>query len=133
MNSKDYIQDAIKTESRDFESMNNRLGDDGMKRLLHAGIGLSTESGEFLDALKKHIFYGKDLDRVNLAEEIGDLFWYLAIASDELNIDFESVMARNIEKLKARYGEKFSETKADSRDLNRERTILEKQNFTQEN
>jgi NTP pyrophosphatase (non-canonical NTP hydrolase) len=127
MQSSEYIKDAIKTESRDFEAMNSRLTDDGIKRLLHAGIGLSTEAGEFLDALKKHIFYGKDLDRVNLKEEMGDLFWYLAIACDELDVDFEPLMQRNIEKLKARYGEKFSETKAEQRDLSLEREILEKQ------
>lgn len=130
MNSKQYISDAIKTESTNFEGMNTRLNDDGLKRLLHAGIGLSTEGGEFLDALKKHIFYGKELDRVNLAEELGDIFWYLAIASDELGIEFETVMNRNIEKLKARYGEKFSEEKAEERDLKTEREILEKQSFS---
>lgn len=127
MQSNQYIQDAIKTESRDFSAMNSRLTDDGLKRLLHAGIGLSTEAGEFLDALKKHIFYGKELDRVNLKEEMGDLFWYLAIACDELGVDFEPLMARNIEKLKARYGEKFSEERAENRDLNSEREILERQ------
>ncbi|MBT7610862.1 MAG: nucleoside triphosphate pyrophosphohydrolase family protein [Bacteriovoracaceae bacterium] len=130
MNSIEYIKDAIKTESKEFSSIDQRLSDDGIKRLLHAGIGLSTESGEFLDALKKHIFYGKELDRVNLAEEIGDIFWYLAIASDELKIDFESVMNKNIKKLKARYGEKFTESKAENRDLDVERTILEEQKFS---
>ncbi len=129
MNSKQYMADAIRTESRDFDAMNTRLNDDGIKRLLHAGIGLSTEAGEFLDALKKHIFYGKELDRVNLAEELGDLFWYMAIVGDELGIEFEDVMARNITKLKARYGEKFSEEKADKRDLETERKILEEQAF----
>lgn len=125
MNSKDYIQDAIKTESSDFKAMDQRLGEDGTKRLLHAGIGMATEAGEFLDALKKHIFYGKELDRVNLKEEMGDLFWYLAIACDELDVEFEPLMERNIAKLKARYGEKFSETKAEKRDLATEREILE--------
>ncbi|WP_417334960.1 nucleoside triphosphate pyrophosphohydrolase family protein [Halobacteriovorax marinus] len=127
MNTQEYVKLAIKTESTDFESMNTRLQDDGLKRLLHAGIGLSTEAGEFLDALKKHIFYGKELDRVNLAEEMGDLFWYLAIVADELGVDMDDVMERNIEKLKARYGEKFSEEKAENRDLKNERSILEKQ------
>jgi len=125
MNSKDYIQDAIRTESTDFSAMNERLMNDGTKRLLHAGIGLSTEAGEFLDALKKHIFYGKELDRVNLKEEMGDLFWYLAIACDELDVEFEPLMETNIAKLKARYGEKFSEQRAENRDLGTERTILE--------
>ncbi|MFG1483752.1 nucleoside triphosphate pyrophosphohydrolase family protein [Halobacteriovorax sp. HFRX-2_2] len=129
MDSRKYMSDAIRTESRDFDAMNTRLNDDGIKRLLHAGIGLSTEAGEFLDALKKHIFYGKELDRVNLAEELGDLFWYMAIVGDELGIKFEDVMERNITKLKARYGEKFSEEKADKRDLDSERKILEEQAF----
>lgn len=129
MDSKNYIKDAIKTEATNFEAMNERLMNDGTKRLLHAGIGLSTEAGEVLDALKKHIFYGKELDKVNLAEELGDLFWYMAILADELGIEFESVMDRNITKLKARYGEKFSEEKAENRDLDKEREILEGQKF----
>lgn len=124
-NSKDYIKNAIKTESRDFDAMDKRLENDGTKRLMHAAFGLSTEAGEFLDAMKKHVFYGKELDRVNLREELGDLFWYIAIACDELDIEFEPIMERNIEKLKARYGEKFTEEKAEKRNLVRERKILE--------
>jgi len=131
MNSKSYIKDAIKTESTNFSGMNDRLNDDGLKRLLHAGIGLSTESGEFLDALKKHIFYGKELDKVNLAEEMGDMFWYMAIVADELGFEFEEVMERNITKLKARYGDKFSKEKAEKRDLETERKILDGQKFNQ--
>lgn len=125
MQSSDYIKDAIVTESTDFKAMDERFKDDGLKRLLHTGIGLSTEAGEFLDALKKHIFYGKELDKVNLKEEMGDLFWYLAIACDELDVDFETLMQTNIQKLKARYGEKFSEQKAENRNLGNERKILE--------
>lgn len=127
MNPNEYVKNAIKTESTDFTAMNERLNDDGLKRLLHAGIGLSTESGEFLDALKKHIFYGKELDKVNLVEEVGDLFWYIAIVADELGFKIEDVMDNNISKLKARYGEKFSEEKAENRDLETERNILDKQ------
>ncbi len=129
MNSKEYIKDAVRTESTDFSAIDQRLQSIGTKRLLHAGIGLATESGEFLDALKKHIFYGKDLDRVNLAEEIGDIFWYTAIIADELGFDFESVMKNNIEKLRARYGDKFSQDKAENRNLNKERDILENQDL----
>lgn len=129
MDSKTYINDAIKTEATNFTSMDERLSSIGTKRLLHAGIGLSTEAGEFLDALKKHIFYGKELDRVNLAEELGDLFWYMAIVADELGFNFESVMDKNISKLKARYGEKFTEQRAENRDLEKEREILDTQNF----
>ena len=125
MQTSEYIKNAIKTESRDFDAIGKRLQSVQNQRLLHAGIGLATEAGEFLDALKKHVFYGKDLDTVNLREEMGDIFWYCAIIADELDVDFSEVMERNIAKLKARYGEKFSEDRANQRDLGTERDILE--------
>jgi NTP pyrophosphatase (non-canonical NTP hydrolase) len=125
MNTFDYVKNAVKTESQDFEKISSRISNPGNIRLLHGGIGLATEAGEFLDALKKHIYYGKELDRVNLAEELGDLFWYCAIIADELNVPFASIMEKNINKLKARYGEKFSEEKAEKRNLETERNILE--------
>ncbi len=114
-----YIEDAIRTESTIF---NVQKGDD---RLLHAGIGLATESAEFLDMLKKHVFYGRELDRVNLKEELGDLLWYMAIACDELGTTFEELQVTNITKLKTRYPSKFSLEKAENRDLDAERKILE--------
>ena len=125
MNSQEYIENAKKTESVNFETIGNRLQTKENIRLLHAAMGVSTEAGELLDALKKHIFYGKELDKTNLFEEVGDLFWYAAILADELGFDFEQAMEKNIEKLKARYGEKFSEVKAKDRDLSKERSILE--------
>ena len=76
--------------------------------------------------MKKHIFYGKPLDEVNLKEEVGDLLWYIAIICDELNTSFDEIMSTNIEKLRARYGGKFSEVKALNGNLQTERAILEK-------
>ena len=32
-----------------------------------------------IDALKKHIYYGKSLDVVDLKEEVGDLMWYFVL------------------------------------------------------
>lgn len=125
MTPEEFVTNAIKTESRDFDAIGERLTSQRNQRLLHAGIGLATEAGEFLDALKKHVYYGKELDTVNLAEEMGDLFWYCALISDELGVDFTSIMETNIAKLKARYGDKFTEGKAEHRDLDKERQILE--------
>lgn len=124
MKTADYIANAIKTESNDFVAIKDRFTEENI-RLLHAAIGLATEAGEALDAMKKHLFYGKALDKVNLKEEMGDLFWYLAIMADALQIDFSDIMERNIEKLKARYGNKFCDNKAINRDLSTERAILE--------
>jgi NTP pyrophosphatase (non-canonical NTP hydrolase) len=124
MNPTEYIENAIVTESRDFDSIRPRLTDRNI-RLLHAAIGVSTEAGELLDSLKKAIFYGRELDVVNFKEEIGDILWYLAIAYDELDGTFENSMDVNIAKLKARYGDKFDAARALKRDLATERKILE--------
>lgn len=126
MDSKEYVQNALVTESANFEAIAGRMGSPESIRLLHAAIGLATESGEIQDQLKKAIFYGKPLDKVNLAEELGDVFWYMAIMSDALQVSFAEIMAKNIAKLKARYGDKFTENAALHRDIPAERAILEK-------
>ncbi len=125
MDSKQYIEQAKKTESKDFPQIADRLTENSMIRLLHGSMGVATESSELLDAIKKHVFYGKPLDKVNLIEEMGDLFWYLAIIADELGVSFEEVLQKNSEKLALRYGEGFSSSKAVKRDLVEERKCLE--------
>lgn len=126
MNATEYVKNAVITEARDFGPVQERMQNVGLIRLIHGAIGLCTETGEIQDALKKHYFYGKPLDRVNLAEELGDVMWYIAILCDELGVSLESVMEKNIAKLKARYGEKFTEAAALNRNLAVEREILEK-------
>jgi len=126
MDTKKYKELVLRTEAKDFDAISSRLKDKRALRLLHGSCGIATEAGELLDALKKHIFYGREIDTVNIVEEIGDLMWYSAIILDELGVAFEDVMEKNINKLKARYGEKFSETSATVRNLDKERKILEK-------
>ena len=125
MKSEKYLKSALRTESNNFESINNRLDNEKI-RLLHAAMGMQTEAAEFTDMLKKHIFYGKPLDEVNLKEELFDMTWYMAIALDVLGYTFEEGFKTNIDKLKARYPEKFTERAATNRNLPKEREILEK-------
>lgn len=122
----DYIENVLKTESPVTPELVARISDKSNIRLLHAAIGMCTEAGEFIDQLKKAIFYGKPLDKVNLLEETGDIFYYLGIALDELGSDFDTEQRKNIAKLKARYGDKFSSEAAINRDLDTEREILER-------
>ena len=128
MNTEEYVKNVLVTEARDFSAVKKRLQDTGTIRLLHAMIGMCTESGEIQDQLKKHIFYGKPLDRTNLKEELGDLMWYIGVMSAELNVSLSDIMDTNIAKLKARYGDKFTEAAALTRNLNKERSILETPN-----
>lgn len=170
------------------------------EHMVHMGLGIVGELGEFAGAIKKNLVYLKPLDKVNLGEEGGDTFWYISDLNPEIAVDvarmelafatgFEAatkvegfdagrvviyVMARcsnavanlvnmqaldageeqaianvtvicramgelyatfgldlaasltaNIEKLKARYGEKFTEAAALNRDLGKERGVLE--------
>ncbi len=92
--------------------------------IVHAIYGLCTEAGEISEAFLKAAKTGS-FDEVNLKEEAGDLLWYLAMLFRELNTDFEQVAETNINKLKARFPEKFTQDKAYNRDLNTEREILE--------
>jgi NTP pyrophosphatase (non-canonical NTP hydrolase) len=125
-----YQKDAERTSATaslaGCNAVVSRLDDTQVIRLLHGAMGLCTEAGELQDQLKKHIFYGKPLDVVNIAEECGDLFWYLAETLTAIDARFIDVMHRNIEKLRARYPEKFTEDKAINRDLDAERAVLEK-------
>lgn len=116
-----YIEDALRTESKTVCIKDYPLN----SRLLHAALGMVTEAGEFADAIKKNLFYGKDVDLTNLIEELGDMFWYIAIACDALEVSFEEVQRINIEKLKKRYPKKFTQDKAINRDLEAERKVLE--------
>lgn len=131
MTNEEYIIEVLKTESIDIEVIQKRLVDNPqLFRLLHACMGLATEAGECLDIVKKHIFYGKEVDLVNVEEELGDLLWYKNVAISVLNemgyhTNDEQIMVKNIAKLRARYGENFSEKAALNRNLLTERKILE--------
>ena len=123
-NSSNYVAAVTRSESIS-PLIGERLSNTGTQRLLHAGMGLCTEAGEFVDSLKKTIFYGKELDKVNAIEELGDICWYLGLACDELGVSLNTVLSQNIAKLKLRYPEKFTEEAALVRDLNAERVLLE--------
>src|SRR5690606_12559489 len=117
--------DAARTESPVTQELIERASVPKFIRLEHAAYGLATEAGELLDQLKKHKFYGKPLDFVNLEEEAGDVAWYLALVCNALGVDMQAIMDRNIQKLRTRFPEKFSADGAINRDLDAERKVLE--------
>lgn len=104
------------------------LGDteaDSATNIIHAIIGIFTEAGEMLEALREAINLGKPIDSVNAKEETGDLFWYVAILARECGFTFDSAQRVNIQKLRARFPDRFTEFDANNRNLTAERTILE--------
>ena len=83
-------------------------------------------SSLLLDFLKKKLFYNKSIDIDAFSNESKSLFETMCTFCKVNNIDVKSILDTNIEKLKARYGEKFSSDRAINRNLEKERMILEK-------
>lgn len=69
-------------------------------------LGLAGEVGELLNEYKKRLRDGdahvRFKDRV--AEELGDLLWYVAETASRFGLDLEEVAQRNLEKTAARWG-----------------------------
>lgn len=120
MNLTEYKEKSQRTFAYRKEPLSENQTD-----LLHCAIGASTETGELLDAFKKHIYYGKPLDIINIGEEIADTMWYLSNLARMLNLDIEKLLENNIAKLTVRFPDKFTEEKALNRNLDSERKVLE--------
>lgn len=93
--------------------------------IVHMLFGMSTEVGELTDVFKKFIAYGKEVDAVNVVEELGDILYYIASFCRIYGVPLSDVIARNIAKLETRYPEKFTEYHANNRNLEKEREQLE--------
>jgi NTP pyrophosphatase (non-canonical NTP hydrolase) len=79
----------------------------------HAALGIAGEAGEFVDAVKRELVYGKPLDRKNIVEELGDLRFYMQAAQILYGITDQEVLQANADKLAARYvGLKYSDKAA---------------------
>lgn len=92
--------------------------------IIHAILGIATEAGELLEALR-NAYNGQPVDWVNLQEELGDIDWYKALLANRGDFTFEECQALIIAKLKTRFADKFSAAEAITRDLGAERQVLE--------
>ena len=87
-------------------------------RLLTAALGLGSETGEFVEIVKKMYLQGKPPSKDNIfhmKRELGDIMWYWVTACASLNLDPYEVISENQEKLAARYGEKFEVQRSEVR------------------
>lgn len=96
----DYQEAALRTANK------GKLSDTEL--LTNGALGLSGESGECADIVKKHLFQGHELDAEKLAKELGDVAWYLAVASYAIGYSLETVLQMNVDKLRKRYPDGFS-------------------------
>ena len=92
---------------------------------LHMVLGMVTEASEIANVFKAKLAYNRNIDWVNIEEELGDILFFIFAFCRMNQIDLEKVMEQNIAKLKARYPEKYSDDKANNRNLDQERKVLE--------
>lgn len=79
---------------------------DNFKDLLHWVLGLNGEAGEVAEKLKKIIRDKNGIvseeDKQELAKELGDVLWYIAVFAHDLGVPLDSVAEGNIAKLASR-------------------------------
>ena len=115
------VTSAPTTEPKLLEARLRELDANGadVSKLLTAALGLTAESGEFTEVVKKIFIQGKPYNEENkfhMKRELGDICWYLAQACMALNTTFDEVIEMNVDKLKARYpGGEFDVHKSENR------------------
>ncbi len=120
----DFVTKVTSDPSLDLEALNKSFKEIENKsevktpRLLTAALGLSSETGEFVEIVKKMFLQGKPPSEDNIfhmKRELGDIMWYWVTACASLGLDPFEVISENQEKLAARYGEKFEVDRSEVR------------------
>ena len=108
----DFVSEVTSPASKYVAQLFRRMTDleveqdADVPRLLTAALGLTAESGEFTEVIKKIILQGKPYNEENvfhMKRELGDICWYLAQACMALDTTFDEIIEMNVDKLKARY------------------------------
>ena len=79
------------------------------QRLMDAAAGLAEEGGEVLGLVRKHLYQAHPLDRTRLEKELGDALWCLTIAADAAGLSLGGVAQSNLDKLRQRYPDGYSD------------------------
>ena len=120
----DFVTKVTSDPSLDLEALNESFNEIENKseiktpRLLTAALGLGSETGEFVEIVKKMFLQGKPPSEDNIfhmKRELGDIMWYWVTACVSLGLDPYEVISENQEKLAARYGEKFEVERSEIR------------------
>ena len=107
----DFVHDVTSAESLDYAALLTRMNkleleyDCNLPQLLTAALGLTAESGEFSEVVKKIILQGKPYNEDNvfhMKRELGDICWYIAQACMALDTTFDEIIEMNVDKLKKR-------------------------------
>ena len=119
-----FVKKVTSEPSLDLDALKQSLEDVESKspiesaRLMTAALGLGSETGEFVEIVKKMFLQGKPPSEENIfhmKRELGDIMWYWVTACSALDLDPFEVIKENQDKLEARYGEKFEVQRSEVR------------------
>jgi len=122
----DFVQVVTSDESIHYAALVSRMNNLELEDncnvppLLTAALGLTAESGEFTEIVKKILLQGKPYNEDNvfhMKRELGDICWYIAQACMALDTSFDEIIEMNVDKLKKRYpGGEFDVSKSENRE-----------------
>lgn len=76
------------------------------QKIIYPTLGLTGEAGEVSDKVKKVLRDNNgvfsDDRRLEIAKELGDVAWYLAVCSNDIGYTLEEICEMNYQKLKSR-------------------------------
>jgi len=70
--------------------------------IIYPALGIAGEGGEIAEKVKKWLRGDRELERLSVLKEAGDVLWYLASMADDLGFTFQDMVDVNMEKLTSR-------------------------------
>lgn len=68
----------------------------------YAFLGLVGEVGELYGAIAKAMRDGTEIDSEYIKKELGDILWFVAAITSDMNLNLSDVAEKNIDKLTSR-------------------------------
>jgi NTP pyrophosphatase (non-canonical NTP hydrolase) len=100
-------EEVVGVELSDYqrEAMKTKQLKEGDGAVLLPLIGLAGEAGALLNEYRKYLRDGRAhlLHRDQVAEDLGDMLWYLASAADGYELGLEGIASANLQKVRNRW------------------------------
>lgn len=94
MTADEYQKDALKSVLGRFKTDTDEFA----AYLINRVFGLIRKTGGCIDILSDHLFHKQSLDREALADELGDMCWYIAVLAASIGYSLDTVLEMNVEK-----------------------------------
>ena len=101
-------------ELKEYQKLCKRTAkkfDSKEKEIFTWGLGMAGEAGDIAGCIKKTFSHGDD-QKQGIRENLGDTMWYIAMICDFFEWEIDDILEENIEKLRKRHPEGFSEETA---------------------